>query len=454
MYRLLIITLIFLSCHIQAQESLVDSKGKTILIKNVNLIPMDKETVIAAQDVLVRDGKIAAIGKTGSLSGTNNAFVVDGSGKYLMPGLAEMHAHVPPEDNMPAIQETGMLFALKGITTIRGMLGHPTHLVYREKINSGEITGPRFITSGPSLSGGSVKTPEEASAMVRAEKQAGYDFLKLHPGLTPETFAALVKTAKEVNIPFAGHVSYKVGVWRAIDAGYATIDHMDWFIESLVPGIDTIPEASVGFFGLYVADRVDESGIPKLISGLKSKNIWVVPTECLPRRWSSTVSADQLNNSPEMMYMSQKTRENWVNAKKNMLQNPKYSAEISAKQIAIRQKLLREMYKNGVGILLGSDAPQVFDVPGFSAHQELEYYVDAGLTPYQALVTGTVNVGRYLNRNDIGTIKVGSAADLILLNSNPLKNIKATQDIKGVMLSGKWMSEKYISQELKKLVKS
>ena len=112
------------------------------------------------------------------------------------------------------------------------------------------------------------------------------------------------------------------------------------------------------------------------------------------------------------------------------------------------------MQKNGVGLLLGSDAPQVFDVPGFSAHQELEYYVDAGLTPYQALVTGTVNVGRYLNRNDIGTIKTGAAADLILLNSNPLKDIKATRDIKGVMLAGKWMSENYINQELKKLVKS
>lgn len=454
MLRLLFIAFYLFSCSTNAQERLVNSAEKTILIKNVNLVPMDKEGVVAAQDVLVRDGKITAIGRTGSLSNTNGAFVVDGSGKYLMPGLAEMHAHVPPEDNMPAIQETGMLFALKGITTIRGMLGHPRHIEYREKINSGEIIGPRFITSGPSLSGGSVKTPDEASAMVRAEKQAGYDFLKLHPGLTPETFAAIVKTAKEVNIPFAGHVAYKVGVWRAIDAGYATIDHMDWFIESLVPGIDTIPETNVGFFGLYLADKIDESRIPKLISGLKSKNIWVVPTECLPRRWSSTVSADQLNNSPEMIYMSQKTRENWVNAKKNIQQSPKYSAEISAKQIAIRQKLLREMHKNDVGILLGSDAPQVFDVPGFSAHQELEYYVEAGLTPYQALVTGTVNVGRFLNRSDVGTIKIGSTADLILLNSNPLKDIKATQDIKGVMLSGKWMSENYISQELKKLVKS
>ena len=129
-----------------------------------------------------------------------------------------------------------------GVTTIRGMLGHPRHLELRSKIQSGEIIGPHFYTSGPSFNGNSVKTPEAGAEMVRNQKQAGYDFLKLHPGLTKENFAAIAKTAKEVNIPFAGHVSFDVGVWRAIEAGYASIDHLDGFVESLVPGIDTIKE--------------------------------------------------------------------------------------------------------------------------------------------------------------------------------------------------------------------
>ena len=371
-----------------------------------------------------------------------------------MPGLAEMHAHVPPENDMAAIEQTGFLFALKGITTIRGMLGHPLHIEYRKKIASGEIIGPRFITSGPSFSGSSIKSPEDAVALVKAQKAAGYDFLKLHPGLTPETFAAMATTAKEVGIPFAGHVSYKVGVWRAIDAGYATIDHMDGFVESLVPGIENIPETDAGLFAAFIGDKADESRIPKLIDALKTKGIWVVPTECLPRRWFAAGDPAALNAAPEMIYIKPEIRNNWIKAKASFIKNPKYNAATIDRLIKVRQKLLLECQKNGVGILLGSDAPQVFDVPGFSAHQELEYYVDAGLTPYQALLTGTVNVGRYLNRSDIGTIKKGAVADLILIGRNPLKDIKATRDISGVMLAGKWMSANYINQELKKLEKN
>lgn len=450
MLRLLICCLLFAACSV-AQEKYVSSADQDILIKNVTLVPMDTEKIVPSQDVLISKGKIVATGNTGKLKTGNNIFVVDGAGKFLMPGLAEMHAHVPPENNMAAIEQTGLLFALKGITTIRGMLGHPLHLEYREKIASGEIIGPRFITSGPSFSGNSIKTADDAVALVKAQKAAGYDFLKLHPGLTPETFAAMAATAKEVGIPFAGHVSYKVGVWRAIDAGYATIDHMDGFVESLVPGIEHIAEADAGLFAAFIGDRADEARIPKLINGLKAKNIWVVPTECLPRRWFAAGDPAALNAMPEMIYMKPETRNNWINAKTNFIKNPKYNAATIDKLIKLRQKLLLECQKNGVGILLGSDAPQVFDVPGFSAHQELEYYVDAGLTPYQALVTGTVNVGRYLNRNDIGTIKNGAVADLILLGGNPLQNISATKDIHGVMLAGKWMSKDFITQELKKL---
>ncbi len=450
MIRLMICCLLLTACSI-AQEKYISSAEKDILIKNVTIVPMDTERIVPGQDVFVSKGKIVSVGNTGKIKTGDNIFIVDGTGKFLMPGLAEMHAHVPPENDMTAIEQTGFLFALKGITTIRGMLGHPLHLEYRKKVTSGEIVGPRFITSGPSFSGNTIKSTGDAVALVKAQKAAGYDFLKLHPGLTPETFAAMATTAKEVGIPFAGHVSYKVGVWSAIEAGYATIDHMDGFVESLVPGIQNIPESDAGIFAVFIGDKADENQIPKLISALKAKGIWVVPTECLPRRWFAAGDPAVLNAAPEMIYMKPETRNNWMNAKTNFQKNPKYNPAAIEKLIQIRQKILLECQKNGVGILLGSDAPQVFDVPGFSAHQELEYYVDAGLTPYQALVTGTVNVGRYLSRKDIGTVKNGSVADLILINANPLKDIKATRDIEGVMLAGKWMSKNYISQELKKL---
>lgn len=272
--------------------------------------------------------------------------------------------------------------------------------------------------------------------------------------ITKEKFAAIAKTAKEVNIPFAGHVSFDVGVWRAIEAGYATIDHLDGFVESLVPGIENTDEQENGLFGMFIADKADTSGIPKLMNSLRDKHIWVVPTQALAERWfAPRKDAEALANEPEMKYMDAKTVTNWTNTKKNLVKNTRYNAAAINRFIALRRKLIYECNKNGVGLLLGSDAPQVFDVPGFSVHHELKYMVDAGLTPYEALRTGTVNVGKFLNRPDIGIIKTGAVSDMILLKGNPLTNIDETKNIEGVMLGNLWLSNEWISKELKKLEK-
>jgi imidazolonepropionase-like amidohydrolase len=349
--------------------------------------------------------------------------VIDGSGKYLIPGLAEMHAHVPPNDNMDAMKEVLLLFAANGVTTIRGMLGHPKHLELRSLINSGEVLGPRFTTSGPSFNGNSVKSAEQGAEMVRQQKTAGYDFLKIHPGISKENFAAIAQTAKEVNIPLAGHVPFDVGVWRAIDARYATIEHMDGFVESLVPGIENVTEQENGFFGAGVVTKADTGRIPQLMKALRDNDIWVVPTQALAERWMSPIEAGVFQNAPEMIYMSQNTRTQWLNSKNNFLNAAGYNADNMNYYLRLRRKLIYELQKNGVGLLLGADAPQVYNVPGFSAHHELRYLVDAGLTPFEALQTGTVNVGKFLGRNDIGVIVPGAVADLVLLNQNPVENM-------------------------------
>jgi len=441
----------FLSCTAQPTNNRV----KEIVFSNVNIIPMDKNEVLANRDVVVKNGVIVSIRPASKLKYRKDAMVIDAKGKYLLPGLAEMHAHVPPVDNLEPMKDVLMLFALNGVTTIRGMLGHPRHIELRSKIQKGEIMGPRFITSGPSFNGNSVKTPEAAAAMVRDQKKAGYDFLKLHPGLTKENFEAIIAVAKEVNIPFAGHVSFDVGVWRAIDAGYATIDHLDGFVESLVPGIQNIKEQETGLFGLFIADKADESGIQKLTDSLRQHNIWVVPTQALAERWFHPVKdPDALGRKPEMKYMDASTVNNWITTKKNLLNNPNYKPSTVSRLIELRKKIIYECNKNGVGLLLGSDAPQVFDVPGFSVHHELRYLVDAGLTPYEALKTGTVNVGKFLNREDLGIIKTGAVSDLLLLNGNPLEDINQSKNIEGVMMGNLWLSKEYIKAELKKLEKN
>jgi imidazolonepropionase-like amidohydrolase len=454
MKPLLPILLLLLSCISLTAQELPDSRKQEIVIRNVHVIPMDKEQVLMNQVVIVKDGRISLIGDARTVKYSKEALVIDGTGKYLMPGLAEMHAHIPPVDNIEPMKEVALLFALKGVTTIRGMLGHPRHLELRSKIQSGEITGPRFYTSGPSFNGQTANTVEKAASMVREQKAAGYDFLKLHPGLTPETFGAISKTAKEVNIPFAGHVSYAVGVWRAIDAGYASIDHMDGFVESLVPGIESITEQQAGSFAMFIGHLADTNRIPKLVNALRDHHIWVVPTQSLAERWfSPDKSPEMLSKEVEMVYMSPNTLSSWVNTKKNLLANPNYKPAEIQQFIELRRKLINACNKNGVGLLLGSDAPQIFDVPGYSLHHELQYLVNSGLTPYEALRTGTVNPAAYFKRDDIGVIKAGAVADLVLLNGNPLKDIRETQHIEGVALDGRWLSKDFIEQSLKKLEK-
>jgi imidazolonepropionase-like amidohydrolase len=440
-----------LFCHAQ---QIISSTDQQIVFEDVNVIPMHNDKVLEHHVVVTKNGRITGIGPLKKIRYDQDALVIKATGKYLLPGLAEMHAHIPPIDHIDPMKEVLLLFALNGITTIRGMLGHPKHLELRESIRKGEIIGPHFYTTGPSFNGMSVKSPEDGSAMVRRQKEAGYDYLKLHPGLSRQKFDAIATTAKEVGIPFAGHVSFGVGIWRAIEAGYSSIDHLDGFVEGLVPGIDKMVEQQTGLFGMFVAHRADHSQIPKLMKALKKNNIWVVPTQSLAERWfHPDYTAEDFRNDPHMVYMKPEVVEQWISSKKNLMSNPEYEEDKIKNFVGLRRNLILECQKNGVGLLLGCDAPQVFNVPGFSTHHELEYLVLAGLTPYQALRTGTLNVAEYLGKKDSGAVKEGAVSDLILLNGNPLTDISETRNIAGVMLRDQWMPKEYIDSELEKLKK-
>ena len=452
----MIITLALLVCLVPCFSQEVIEKDREVVFKSVNVVPMDRESIIENQVVVVKNGKIQSIRRPKKAKYRKNALVIDAQGRYLIPGLAEMHAHVPPVDDLEPMKEVLMLFTAHGITTIRGMLGHPKHLELRKMINSGEITSPKFFTSGPSLSGQSVQTQDQAIQLVKEEKQAGYDFLKIHPGLTKDNFDAMVRTAKEQNIPFAGHVSFHVGVWKAIEAKQQTIDHMDAFVEGLIPGIEKMTEEETGLFGMYAADKADTNLIPKLMKALRENNVWVVPTQALAERWFSPArTAESFRSDPEMKYMDPKTLDNWVNAKTTLESNSKYDPEKINDYIKLRRKLIYECNRNGVGLLLGCDAPQIFNVPGMSTHHELQYLVDAGLTPYEALKTGTINVGAFYNKPaEMGVIKEGANGDLVLLNANPLDNISNTTKIEGVLVGNRWMNRKTLDEVLKNLEKN
>ncbi|MGV3601528.1 MAG: amidohydrolase family protein [Dyadobacter fermentans] len=429
----------------------VSNVDRDIVFQSVNVIPMDRETVLKEQTVVVRNGKIISIGTNAKPAA--NALVVDAKGKYLVPGWSEMHAHVPAIDDFAPMKDVLTLYLANGITTIRGMLGNAKHLELREQVRSGKVLGPNFYTTGPAFSGQSVKTAARGIEMVKEEKAAGYDYLKLLPGLTKETFPGIAKTSRELGIGMVGHVSFAVGVWAAIDAGYSSIDHLDGFVEAIVPGTDTLAEQETGLFGAWIAYAADTTRIPRLIKGLKDKNIRVVPTQAIAERWLSPLPASAYENDPEWKYMTAEEKKNWLNAKSSYVNNPKFNRERAEAFVKIRRKLILACQQGGVQLMLGCDAPQVLNVPGFATHHELKYLVDAGLTPYEALKTGTVNVASYLNKKDSGSIKAGNVSDLVLLAANPLENIGNTKTIEGVMIGTRWLPKSFLDSELKKLEK-
>ncbi|GGF26289.1 amidohydrolase family protein [Echinicola rosea] len=379
------------------------------------------------------------------------AELINGKGKYLVPGIAEMHAHLPSVIwNDPQMEEVLFLYLSNGITTIRGMLGHHLHLELKEKVANDKILGPRIYTSSPSLNGNTVTSTEQATEMVTAYQKDGFDFLKLHPGLRLHVFDQIVKTAKEVNIPFAGHVSSLVGIRHALESGYASIDHVDGFLEGLVPESAGVNPTENGFFGYNFTDKADTTLLPDLVKMTKTHQVWVVPTQSLFTRWFSPTSAEQLASEPEMEYMAPEVIENWINSKKNLTETKGYSTEQWEKFLQIRKKLLRSLQENGHGLLLGSDAPQVFNVPGFSIQHEMQAMADAGLSPLQILQMGTINPARYFREEgNFGEITEGASADLILLDKNPLEDIANMQRPHGVMVRGTWMSREQIDQRLK-----
>ncbi len=414
------------------------------VFRHVAVVSPHEGVVRADQTVVVSDGRIAAVGLDGSVAIPADAGTIEAKGHYLIPGLAEMHAHIPPMSNPEYLDEVLTLYLSQGVTTARGMLGEPGHLVLRDEIARGERLGPRIYTSGPSLNGNSVSSPEQAVEMVEAQHVAGYDHLKIHPGLTPDEFQAVAKRARELNMPFVGHVTAGVGAWGAIAAGQTCIDHLDGFVEALVPaGVEIQPS----FFGFLATDHADESMIPKLAEAIAQAGTWVVPTEALMVRAAPPGAASGLMADPGMNHVSAETRAQWRSARQQFLGNPAYDAELASRFLALRLKLIGAMPRDR--LLLGSDAPQVFNVPGFSIHRELKLYVEAGLSAAEALATGSVNVARYLGVADRrGKIQPGFDADLVLLAADPLADIENTRNIAGVMIAGRWLDQAWREEKL------
>ena len=413
---------------------------------NVNVVPMTSETVIEQQTVLVDNGRIVAIGPVDDIQIPEKASVVDGTDRYLMPGLAEMHAHVPGS-NSADLDRYFSLYVANGVTTVRGMLGQPSHLALRQDLLDGKVFGPRLFTSGPSLNGRSVNGADQARQLVEEQHAAGYDFIKVHPGLDSEEFEALARTANALDIPFAGHVPVAVGVSGALELNMASIDHLDGYLAALLPANSDGSGGYGGFFDVMLADELQTERIADIARETAAAGTWNVPTEVLIELRVDETPVSELRNWPEMRYMPAATVERWADAKQSVIEASDFDPATAALAIEIRRKLILELHRAGAGLLLGADSPQVFNVPGFSIHRELDALVSAGLTPFEALRTGTAAVDEFLQSNT-GIVAAGRAADLVLLDANPLVDIRNARRIHGVMVRGQWYTAATLAARL------
>ena len=411
------------------------------------------DRVLERQVVMIENGEVSLIGAVDEFSVAEDVTSIDGEDYFLMPGLTEMHGHLPdPRMSDQDIRNLLFLYVANGVTTVRGMQGNPSQFALRNAIERGRLLGPKLYLASVSMNGNSVTTPEEASQLAREYKVDGYDLIKTHEGMSLDAFNALAETASEVDIPFGGHVSDYVGLRHALASGQMSIDHLDNYVEALAP-LDDREDEDRGLRGVgALLESVDESRIPELVRATVESGAWVVPTMVL---WETAFfnergSADVLSDRQEVRYMPPEVVDRWREAVDTRLAST--DIETNRRVAALRRNILAALHEGGANIALGTDSPQIFSVPGFAMYHEMALYAEVGMTPYEVLEIGTRRPAEYFDAADqFGTVAVGSRADLILLEANPADDIGSVRNRVGVMVNGQWIPADEIERRLREI---
>ncbi|TVQ66840.1 MAG: amidohydrolase [Balneolaceae bacterium] len=425
----------------------------SIVIRGVHLLTMENQGIVSGQTLIIEDGIIIWVGDDANADVPEGAKVISGEW-YVMPGLAEMHAHIPPaSQGTERVKATLGLYLSQGVTTIRGMLGDPLHLEMREMAREGEIMSPRIFTSGPSFNGNSATDPATTRQMVREQAAAGYDLLKFHPGITLENFEAATEEANRIGIEFSGHISIGVGLERTLASGKGTIDHLDRYMEFLAGEAAEREDPPIIFFGYDLTPYAERSRMTIAAEMTRAAGVWNVPTNTLLENvFNPDYSIADMMNWPGMEYIAEQTKVGWSNYVNLIRNGEAYNPDLARDFLNLRKEMTYALHQAGAGLLLGADAPQIFNPPGFSVHRELALLTEAGLTPWEAIKTGTVNVGVYLGEEETtGKIAPGFRSDLLLLSENPLESIPFNSYIEGVIIQGIYLSRTDLDEMLEEI---
>ena len=429
---------------------------QTYAFENVTVIPMDSERALTGQTVVVREGRIAEIAASSSVQIPADALRIDGQGRYLTPALAEMHARLPSEDDplrVLVLDETLFLYLANGITTVRVMEGSPYQLDLRQAIARGEILGPALYVGSPSLVRESGTDSDAVRAMVDTYAEAGYDFLSVDSGLSPGGWNDLMEVAQGLGISYAGRVPAEVGVLQAIEDGMSGMSCLDGYLE-----VTREDNLSGGASEVQVLEATDSGKLEEVARVTAEAGVYLVPCQYLSHHqagWNQLFGGlsevESVLELPEFRYVTQARRDEFATAARDLWDG--VTPQAAAAHAMWRRELLTALLESGSIVLMGTDSPGLFNVPGSAVHRELPLMVDAGMSPYEVLKSGTRNVARFVEEHlgqaaDFGTIAEGNWADLLLLEENPLESVAALQARVGVMARGTWLTEEEIQERL------
>ncbi len=407
-------------------------RSASYAITDVTVIPMDGERSLSRYTVFVDGGLITAMGRSAELRVPDGVTRIDGAGKYLIPGLNEMHIHLgqgPGESAGDALGRQLRLALAHGVTTMRGVIASPSALQARDRIARGELLGPTLFVAAPSLNGQSVPDPETGRRLVLEARAKGYDLLKTHGGMSAESYAAIVLAAKETGLPLAGHVTPRYGLDRAMRAGQQ-IEHLDGYIAAALPPDVPTPHGQI--IADDVVARVEWPRVRRVAEETKRAGVWNGMTLALFRVLAGGMTAAEHAARPEMRYVPAATLAQWSGYLNN-------GPGALPGYLAARDSIAVALYRAGARLLVSADAPQIFLVTGFGTHQEMQAMARAGIPPYAVLQAATRSAAEYLRRKDAGVVAVGKRADLVLLDADPLSDITNAGRIAGVMVSGRWL---------------
>src|SRR5215213_7211260 len=425
-----------------------------IVIKNVAVIDVKNGKVNTGQTVIIKGSKIISIDSKAVIP--KMATVIEASGKWLIPGLWDMHAHSCTDRKFEWLFP---LLIANGITGVRDMatsISFDSIRIIKKEIDEGKLPGPRFgavtqeVFNGidlPNTPTMSVTSPDQARELVRNYKQQGMDFIKVYNQLSPEVFLAIIEEAKRQKIPVAGHVPYAMTAASVSDLGQISIEHNTDILVScsseetkLRQELGALPKNLATGAGprqdvdVKAMQTFDEQKAISLFKHFIHNGTWLCPTLVVPLR--SIKNVDELAQDDRLKYIPRQFRDQWYNGMKQRNINP--VTENGKLLLKKRIEVVGLMHRTGVNILAGSDFMNPYIIPGFSLHDELELFVRGGLSPLEALQTATINPAKFFGKEkEFGTVEEGRYADLILLDENPLENISNIRKIYAVIANGR-----------------